>query len=593
MIETKNYIVSTRIKETWPSDQNEKIFFPSIEALDNFPNSNFPYKNFEIINNNWVNNQELLEKFIYLDQLNEKLLKGFIIFLNNLHNTNHKEKFWRILLGPWLNVYLFMSYDKWLKIQKTINKFSINRAKKLEFDNSLLIPYETQDFINLTQNDLWNQKINQDICLNFLPENNIEKIQFNNIDRLKNELSINRLQGGKDNLIKKILLRLVNYKSNLNYKYVIYNTYIGAIKECMLAIKLKQLPIFRIDKKNYITKKEINYKARNKLKLQFVPNNNFEKYITNSLKNHLPKIFIENFNDLKNFFSNTNLPKKPNNIISSNGLWYDSFFSYYSALHNQQGSKIIYCQHGGSYGIAKYSWQEEHEKKISDKYLTWGWNDINKSGIVKKFYILIKKKKYNWNNKKTKLLILLKHRKIYLQAPDTFAVCETHEEYLKFLNPFLHSLENNIKKNMTLRLTYKNFEDNNFDFYSNLKNKYYFDRSSSLEKACDESRLVVNTCNSTTFLETIASNIPSILILNKLNNPIRESANAKFKILFENELIFYDPLEASKFINKMWHEDIKKWWYGEKIQKAVKEFQSEFARSTKDIVSELKKEILN
>ena len=49
MIETKNYIVSTRIKETWPSDQNEKIFFPSIEALDNFPNSNFPYKNFEII----------------------------------------------------------------------------------------------------------------------------------------------------------------------------------------------------------------------------------------------------------------------------------------------------------------------------------------------------------------------------------------------------------------------------------------------------------------------------------------------------------------------------------------------------------------
>ena len=82
-------------------------------------------------------------------------------------------------------------------------------------------------------------------------------------------------------------------------------------------------------------------------------------------------------------------------------------------------------------------------------------------------------------------------------------------------------------------------------------------------------------------------------ILNKLNNPIRESANAKFKILFENELIFYDPLEASKFINKMWHEDIKKWWYGEKIQKAVKEFQSEFARSTEDIVSELKKEILN
>ena len=36
--------------------------------------------------------------------------------------------------------------------------------------------------------------------------------------------------------------------------------------------------------------------------------------------------------------------------------------------------KIIYIQHGGAYGIS-YSWPEEHEKNISDKYLTWGWKD--------------------------------------------------------------------------------------------------------------------------------------------------------------------------------------------------------------------------
>ena len=30
---------------------------------------------------------------------------------------------------------------------------------------------------------------------------------------------------------------------------------------------------------------------------------------------------------------------------------------------------------GRAYGISKYSWPEKHEKKISDKYLTWGWKE--------------------------------------------------------------------------------------------------------------------------------------------------------------------------------------------------------------------------
>ena len=37
-------------------------------------------------------------------------------------------------------------------------------------------------------------------------------------------------------------------------------------------------------------------------------------------------------------------------------------FTYHVAKLTEKISKIIYIQHGGAYGISKYSWPEEHEK---------------------------------------------------------------------------------------------------------------------------------------------------------------------------------------------------------------------------------------
>ena len=60
-----------------------------------------------------------------------------------------------------------------------INKFSfgMNRLAVIDkkngkqpmfsFDKNYLTPYELEDFINLTQNDLWNQTINQEILIYF------------------------------------------------------------------------------------------------------------------------------------------------------------------------------------------------------------------------------------------------------------------------------------------------------------------------------------------------------------------------------------------------------------------------------------------
>ena len=49
-----------------------------------------------------------------------------------------------------------------------------------------------------------------------------------------------------------------------------------------------------------------------------------------------------------------------------------------SAIAINNHSNLFIIQHGGNFGNAKFNSQENHQRKISSKYLTWGWKeDIN------------------------------------------------------------------------------------------------------------------------------------------------------------------------------------------------------------------------
>ena len=143
---------------------------------------------------------------------------------------------------------------------------------------------------------------------------------------------------------------------------------------------------------NFFSQKKIDKNLRKKLDDKISSSNKFESFVINSLKDFFPKVFLENFVDLKNFTLDSNLPKNPKKVISANALWYDSFFMFYTARLMENGTKLIYAQHGGAYGIAKYSWPEEHEKRISDKYLSWGWSGSYQQYKSEKNFCHFKKK---------------------------------------------------------------------------------------------------------------------------------------------------------------------------------------------------------
>lgn len=181
--------------------------------------------------------------------------------------------------------------------------------------------------------------------------------------------------------------------------------------------------------------------------------------------------------------------------------------------------------------------------------------------------------------------------KRYFSSLESSTGTEVYSDYISNVSNFLFNMNNFVKEDIIVRLPPDT--KNNFDFYNNLNQKFKFNNYESFSEACNKSRLIVHTSNATTFLETISSNMPSIIILNKKTNPFKNESKLLIKSLEKNNILFYDSLSAAKFVNKIWKNNIEDWWKNRSTQLAVQRFSKTYANKTSDIIEKLEKEIKN
>ncbi len=95
-------------------------------------------------------------------------------------------------------------------------------------------------------------------------------------------------------------------------------------------------------------------------------------------------------------------------------------------------------------------------------------------------------------------------------------------------------------------------------------------------KDLKRARIVVPTYNSTTILETLAFDIPTVAFFDPMAERYNLHASKFFEQLFDAKILHYDPLSAANFINSIW-DDVETWWYSEDVKKAKRSFIKEFA----------------
>ena len=290
--------------------------------------------------------------------------------LNLVNNINYSNKEWEILIEPWLNLYIETNYFRWLiineltKIYKNFDYLEIKVKKRIP-------SFDTLQFNEFNYNDdVFNHLIFQDI-LKFINKRKGKQKLKKKVFRLQSKF-INKIYTKIKNnffliLYEKIISNIFQIKTLINLR----TRKINFIKICL---KLKILPfkglsVFDRNKLIKITKKEnFDKKKRQNLKFIYKSKSKFENYIFDKIKNDIPRIFIENFNDIKKIHQNK-LPRT-NVVVSDTMHEYNPIFKSWLATKKNSNKtfKIITADHGGLYGSSDRIYNYNHSISSIDLF---------------------------------------------------------------------------------------------------------------------------------------------------------------------------------------------------------------------------------
>jgi len=160
-----------------------------------------------------------------------------------------------------------------------------------------------------------------------------------------------------------------------------------------------------------------------------------------------------------------------------------------------------------------------------------------------------------------------------------------YDENIKLIS----SLRKEIRNSLLLRLHSKKFGwDEDKRFLEKINDIKIDDGYEKIFKLINNSKLVLFTYNATGYLETLASNVPTILYFNSKDNPIRANSEPYFEQLKKVNIFFDDIFEATKHINSIW-SNIDNWWNDKRTQEARINFCENYAKINNDKINLIKK----
>jgi putative transferase (TIGR04331 family) len=517
----------------------------------------------------------------YIPNLRKKLIKTLSLNLNKFHNKNFSEKYWTMLIDPWLSYYLIQNFYRWVVVKELLKKNKFVRC--LYFNNINYDPLFNDDeflyFIINSKN--YNQFIFQRIykyqkkIKPSLVVTNINNFITN--DKTKFEIK------SEGNLIKKFFFYLLSFFCSENHFFLDFK--LSKINFFKLNLKLGQIPfkgtqIFSRENLNKIfsMKKKINKKKREKfhfLKTQDV----FEKFITKYLANDIPSSLIEKYFEIDNQVDQISL--KPSLIYSDTEYMHNTLFKFWLAKMTIKKIPFYTGQHGGYWGNNR---QPIHFNDVFTKNnIKWHARiRKNNTQIPVPYLIPFLDKRLNNNKSKSILFIGINTTQFpsYIgTGPMSNEIFDQVKKIKKFTNkievegkdlyfrPYKGArywkIEKELKKNANLKIVESD------KLYRKLFNK---------------TKLIVTTHPRTAFLEALISG-PTIIILNEKYYLEEGKLLKAMKELKKAKIMFSHSEQAAEHLNKVW-PNIDNWWKNKKVKKARENFISTVSPTNKDSLNE-------
>jgi len=603
-------LLSKRDKDLLQKEKNLYIGDWCLEEENIFSSKKFSYQTPE--NYHWDDYQKRDQDSIYLQKIYFEVLENLAKNLNSYHHKKYPTKYWELLTGRWLTLYLLYLFDRWEIIKSVFEENKINSTVAFSFDEKKFIPKNTLTFVGMfSKNPCWNYWV------------------FSEIIKFSNKTKVTYIKPKDEIFFAEEKLEYIN-QINLclsKNKFFFYNYNIPLKLKLKILLSNFQLT-FKLPKK-YLKEEIFNTKSRNLFYKYKNSNDNFLNFVNFFLIKNFPKIFLEEYENLEKIYENVLWPKNPNFIITTHSQFNDEIFKIYTAKNVLKGSKFLIAQHGGQYGIEKNSLNDFMEKSICDRFLTWGWKDNKKSFPL--FMTTVHGKNSNkvLFTKKELMLVVYQFTLQPSRASTNMSLgfsprtIKKRNSYILSTINFLETLEKNILNNVNINYKQKflpeisretekksilhkfpdikfilgKFNDEFWGYKKEYAKKFATNNVSSKYKYSHEVKnefcLHIETLFSSGFIEAMYLNRPVILLFDPIEAELNKDFLYYLKILKEENICFYNPKDAATFINKVYsNNNLKLWWESEKLQKVRKIFCDNFCRHSNNPVKDFQKSII-
>lgn len=562
-----HFLITTALEETWVNDQ--PVLFLGEWCRLYARKSKWSSLKSSVVPYHWDDRNQLYADYQYLQKFYERVLRELATHLNQLHGVKFSLRYWRILIGPWLAYLIQMLFDRWVTIHDAISNFDINGTIILTGNEDALVPNDMGHFADLMLNDEWNHHIYSAILESV---GNVPCIK----KPVKSKLNIQKTCSV--GLKKKIVTTYSGIASHFvgeNDAFFV-GTYLPLFEDIRLYIRFLQVPQLWSSVEPV---KVTLLREQRQWKIPFHCQSDFEEFVVTMIPEQIPVLYMEGYHELIEQTRQLPWPKNPKVIFTANALLHDTVSMAYTAEKVEYGSPLVYGQHGGFYGQALFIWAEDHERKIADKYITWGWTDV--SGEDNKKIIPLgmgnKITKRVGKDAPTDLLLILASISRYTFRLDSNTGSNQMLEYIADCLEFAEALRmSDVYDALLVRMYGHEYGWNERSRWKDAHPLVRIDHGVlSIWTLVKKARLIVYSYNSTGYLQFMVANIPTVVFWDIELGPVRDSAIPYINDLKRVGIFHETPESAAMHVNNVW-SNVDAWWGSPEVQGALGRFKKQY-----------------
>lgn len=565
----KRVLVTTADERTWP--ENEPVLFLGEWCRKYDRRSRWQNMDFEIVPYHWDDRRKLEGDYAMLAALHEDLLVDLAATLNRIHGTSNSVRFWRILVGPWLGYFAQILYDRWSMITRAAASGVVSYCRILAYDPERFVPNDMDDFQVQFTTDEWNEAVYSQLLTEYTG------IEVRRAASAKPE-STEPVPGPSQ--FRRFRRRAGRWLGELQRfltrdgEAFLIAPYLLASKDFMLQLRMRQVPkVWRSASPAGVA---IDPSLRS-WSLHDERVGGFTGVVRRMIPLHIPAAYLEGFARLRSQSSAQPWPEGPGVIFTANAYSSDDVFKCWAAAKVDSGVPLVIGQHGGNYGMARWTFTEDHQRSISDRWLSWGWTDAADPRVVDVGNIKMVGRKLDWDPAGQCLLVenIIPRYSYHMYS---IPVAGQWLDYFRDQVRFVAALPDGIRGRTTVRLYNQDYGWSAAERWSvECPGVKVDDGSASIESLIQACRICVSSWNSTTLLETLAMNVPTIIFWNPEQWEHREDAVPYFDLLASAGIFHTTPESAALQIATVW-DDVAGWWHEDAVQRARAEFARRFSR---------------